>query len=312
MTDILNVIAPVFCLIACGYLASKAGLIGREGAKGLNNFVFYFCIPPLLFRTMQTVDMTGAAPLGLWGAYYTGAAIVWIVIALAARRVRGLGGAGGAAAAVASTFGNLGMMGLSISYLAFGEEALIVAALIIAIHAATHWFLGSLWAELARRQSGVNVAKIAGGVFVSLIKNPIVLGLLIGAAWNAGGLTMPVVGQRLIDLAGDAAIPAGLFALGLTLAGFPLRGNLIGVATIIALKMAAFPLVVWTLAAFVFHLPPRETAMVALFAALPTGMNAYLFAAKFDAAVAAVSGAIALGVVLSAATIPFVLWLVGG
>jgi hypothetical protein len=203
------------------------------------------------------------------------------------------------------------MMGLSIAYLAFGDEGLITAALIIAVHSASHWFFGTLWAELASRQRGVNLANVTGGVAVSLAKNPVVLGLAAGALWNASGLAMPLIGERIISLGADAAIPTGLFALGLAVAAYPLRGNLAGVVTIMALKMALFPLFAWALAAHVFHLAPRETALVALFAALPTGMNPYLFAAKFNASVAAVSGAIALGVILSAATIPVVLWLVG-
>ena len=309
MFEILNVIAPVFFIIACGYSASKFGLIGRDGAKGLNDFVLYFCVPALLFRTMQSVDITGSAS-GVWSAYYAAAAIIWFVVLIGARRVKGLGEAGGAATAFASTFGNLGMMGLSIAYLAYGEEGLLIAALIIAVHAASHWFFGTLWAELSHRNRDVNLIKTTGGVLVSLAKNPVVLALAAGALWNASGLTMPAIGARIIELGGDAAIPTGLFSLGLAVAAYPLRGAIPGVVTIMALKMIAFPAIAWFLAAHVMDLPPRETALVTIFAALPTGMNPYLFAVKENASLAAVSGAIAAGVILSAATIPFVLWLV--
>lgn len=309
MSDILDIIVPVFFLIACGYAAAKAGLIGREGTKAMNDFVLYFCVPPLLFRTMQTVDLAASEPTGVWSAYYAAAAIVWVIVALIAPRVKGLGDAGGSSAAFASTFGNLGMMGLSIAYLAYGEEGLIIAALIIAVHAASHWLAGTLWAEFANRKRGVDVIRTTRGIALSFVKNPVLLALAAGALWNASGWTMPVIGERIVALGGDAAIPAGLFALGLAVAGYPLRGNLAGVGTIMALKMAAFPLIAWALAAFVFQLPPRETALVTIFAALPTGMNPYIFAVKFNASVAAVSGAIALGVIASAATIPLALWL---
>ncbi|WP_375205256.1 AEC family transporter [Hyphococcus sp.] len=310
MTAILSVVAPVFFIIACGYAAAKTGLIGRDGAKGLNDFVLYFCVPPLLFRTMQSVEI-GHSATSVWSAYYAAAGIVWLTVLFVANRIDGLGDAGGSATAFASTFGNLGMMGLSIAYLSFGEEGLIIAALIIAVHAASHWFLGTLWAELANRERGVDLVKVTRSVLISLIKNPVVLALAAGALWNWSGLTMPGPGQRIIDLGGDAAIPTGLFALGLAVAAYPLRGNMPGVAAIMILKMAVFPVIAWALASLVFHLPPRETALVTIFAALPTGMNPYLFAVKFNASIAAVSGAIALGVILSAVTVPFVMWLVG-
>ena len=309
MNEILNIIFPVFFLIACGYAGAKTGLISREGAKGLNDFVLYFCVPPLLFRTMQSVDVSHSAT-GVWSAYYSAAAIIWLIVAIIARRVKGLGDAGGSATAFASTFGNLGMMGLSIAYLAFGDEGLIIAALIIAVHAASHWFAGTLWAELANAERGVNLAKTTAGVLISLAKNPVVLALAAGALWNWSGLTLPVIATRIIGLGADAAIPAGLFALGAAIAAYPLRGNLAGVTTIMALKMAVFPFIAWLFAALVFHLAPEETALVTIFAALPTGINPYLFAAKENASLAAVSGAIALGVIVSAASIPLVLWLV--
>ncbi|MEO0424136.1 MAG: AEC family transporter [Pseudomonadota bacterium] len=311
MSDLLTVILPVFALIFAGYAAARTKLIGPDGAKGLNDFVLYFCVPPLLFRTMQTVSLDAGSTLRVWGVYYSAVAVIWVIVALAARRVPGLGAAGGAGTAFAATFGNLGMIGLSIAYLAFGDEGLVIAALIIAIHSANHWFFCTLWAEFALRRQGVSPGAVAASVVMTLLKNPIVLALMFGAAWNAGGLTMPAVGERLIALAGDAAIPTGLFALGLAVAAYPMRGNLTAISTLIGLKMLVFPLTAWALAVFVFALPPRETGLVALFAALPTGMNAYFFSLKFDAGVPAVTGAIAVGILLSAISIPLVLHLAG-
>ncbi|MEM9385683.1 MAG: AEC family transporter [Pseudomonadota bacterium] len=311
MSDLLTVILPVFVLIFAGFLAAKAKLIGAEGAKGLSDFVLYFCVPPLLFRTMQTVNLDAGSTLRVWGVYYSAVAIIWAIVAIAVRRIPGLGAAGGAGTAFAATFGNLGMIGLSIAYLAFGDEGLVIAALIIAIHSANHWFFCTLWAEFALRRQDVSPGAVAASVVLSLLKNPIVLALMFGAAWNALDLTMPATGERLIALAGDAAIPTGLFALGLAVAAYPMRGNLTAIGALIVLKMLVFPLTAWALAMFVFALPARETGLVALFAALPTGMNAYFFSVKFDTGVAAVTGAIAAGVALSAVSIPLVLHLAG-
>ncbi|MEQ8936183.1 MAG: AEC family transporter [Amphiplicatus sp.] len=310
MTSILDVIFPVFFLIAAGYAAAKTSLFDEGGRKGLNDFTLYFCLPSLLFRTMQAVDLGVAEPWGIWGAYFLAAIAIWLSVALAFRRVPGLGDAGGAGTAFASTFGNVGMMGLSIAYLRFGEEGVVAGAMIVAIHASTHWLAGTLWAEWAQRGRNVAVLPMVGGVLVSLAKNPIVLSLALGAAWNAAGLRMPAGAENVIGLLGDAAVPVGLFALGMAVAAYPIRGALPGVATILALKMIALPLAAWALSAYVFSLPPLQAAVVTLFAALPTGVNPYLFSSRFNASTPAVSGAIALGVMVSIVTIPLVLFLV--
>lgn len=57
-------------------------------------------------------------------------------------------------------------------------------------------------------------------------------------------------------------------------------------------------------------LPPVAAGVVVLFAAMPTGANAYIFAAQYQQLVNPVSGAVALGTVLAALTLPVVVTLV--
>jgi predicted permease len=49
-----------------------------------------------------------------------------------------------------------------------------------------------------------------------------------------------------------------------------------------------------------------------LFAAMPTGANAYIFAVQYQRLVNPVSGAVALGTLLAAVTLPVVVMVVAG
>jgi hypothetical protein len=69
--------------------------------------------------------------------------------------------------------------------------------------------------------------------------------------------------------------------------------------------------VVWWLASAVFGLPPVWVGVATLFAASPPGINAYLFAVRYDAGVGAASSAIAIGTVLSALTMAAILVALG-
>jgi hypothetical protein len=60
---------------------------------------------------------------------------------------------------------------------------------------------------------------------------------------------------------------------------------------------------------FVIDLPPLWAKLAVLFAAMPTGANAFLFAQRNDEAVPAVSGAIALGTALAAISAAILLYL---
>ncbi|HZY68523.1 MAG TPA: AEC family transporter, partial [Devosia sp.] len=58
MLQILNVVIPVFAIIALGYLAVRLRLYPAEGVKGLVAFVNNFATPCLLFEAMLTSDFS--------------------------------------------------------------------------------------------------------------------------------------------------------------------------------------------------------------------------------------------------------------
>ncbi len=46
----MNVKAPFFALVHCGYLASRYRLLPENAVPALNTFVLYFALPCMLFR----------------------------------------------------------------------------------------------------------------------------------------------------------------------------------------------------------------------------------------------------------------------
>lgn len=86
---------------------------------------------------------------------------------------------------------------------------------------------------------------------------------------------------------------------------------MLSVVVISALKLLAMPAVAFVLAKLL-NLPPIVTGVVVLFAAMPTGANAYIFAVQYQRLVNPVSGAVALGTLLAAVTLPVVVMLVAG
>jgi len=310
MNAILVTVVPVFLLIGLGFFAARMKLMNGAGVVGLNNFVFLFAIPALLFRTAMKVDIGASAPWRLWAAYFSAAAIVWVLAVLISPKIPSLRPAGGAAAAIGSSFGNLVMMGIPLTFAHYGEAAVVPAALIVAIHAPLHWFFATLRAEWVGRDKG-SLASTFRELFVALGKNPIVVALFAGALWGFTGIGLHPIADRTISLLGQAGVPAALFALGLSLAAYGLKGHMRGVSVLLVLKMAVFPLVAAVMAFKVFDLPMLAANVVVLFACLPPGANAYLFATRYKASVAPVSGAIGLGTFLALFSVTLVLWLLG-
>ena len=79
MLSILAVIAPIFALIALGYLAVNRGLYPADGVKALIGFVNNFATPCLLFYSIGTSDFRAAFNIGIIGPYYFGAIVCFVL-----------------------------------------------------------------------------------------------------------------------------------------------------------------------------------------------------------------------------------------
>ena len=309
MTAILNTVLPVFGLIVMGYVFAQAKITDAASIRGLSQFVFNIAIPALLFKTTATMDMTDVAPWNLWGAFFGGLVITWVATAFIAKRISSLNYSGGASASMAAGFGNLAMLGTPLALSHFGQQVGVPLGIILSVHAPILWTAATLHREAARHSGTPNWGMVARELVNNLAKNAIVISLLAGALWRITGFGLHPIPDKMLTMLADASVPTALFALGGSLAGYSLRGSLNGMAALIGLKMLLFPAAVYALTLLVFPLPPIYAKLVVLFAAMPTGANAFLFAQRNDEAVPAISGAVAAGTALAAVTATMLLYL---
>jgi malonate transporter and related proteins len=308
MTTIINTVLPVFGMIMLGLAFAKFKLMDAAATRGLTLFVFNAAIPALLFKTVSTMAPAEAAPWTLWIVYFGGLAMVWLLAALISRFVPSLAVNGGAAASMATGFGNLGLLGTPLALAHFGNAVAVPLGLILSIHAPILWFTATLHRELARHSGEFSVLATARELFSNLARNAIILALLAAAVWRFFNLGLHPVADRMLQMLADASVPTALFALGLSLSTYSLRGQWTGAVVLIILKMCVMPVVVFGIGYYLISLPKLWLQIAVLFAAMPTGANAFLFASRNNEAVAPVSAAIAVGTGLAAFTVTLLLY----
>lgn len=311
MYDVVAIVAPVFGLIALGYLLVRTGLLGEAAGKGLSEFVFTVAVPALLFRMMATVAAPAVSPFGLWGSYFGASAVVWIVAILITRFVLHRPAADGASIAMGAAFGNIVMLGIPLALDRFGAEAATPIALIVSVSSPLLWFAATLHIESVERRGGTSWAGLLRDLMLGLLRNPIILGVLAGTAWRLTGFGIHEIPDKMITMLGQAAVPVALVSLGMSLTAFEVRGQVATMTAICLLSLVLMPAMAWLLAVAVFALPPVWTGVAVLFAACPTGANAFLFASRYRVATGSVSGAVALGTTLSVVTISLMLLVLG-
>lgn len=309
MGPVLQIVIPIFALILCGWGFARGGLLPAGGARAVGVFVFSLAIPALLFRAMARGLPELDQAWGLLAAYYGGTCLIFLGAELLGRRPFGIGAAERAVMGMSAGFSNVVVIGLPLIALAYGPDGLVPAVLIIAFHAPSLITGTTLLVEVAQGH-GEGGLRVARATFGSLVRNPIVVGVLAGVVWGALGLGIPAPLGRFLDLLAGAAAPAALFALGASLVEFRIRGALRESLTVVVMKLALHPLLVWLLA-LVFGLPPLWTAIAVLCAGLPTGVNAFLLAQRHDVYVQRSATEVLVSTLASVVTLSILLSLVG-
>lgn len=309
MLEIISLIAPVFGLIGLGFLAARGQILNDGAAHTLAMFGYKIAMPALLFRAMANIGEVPVSPLWLVLTYTIGIAVTWAAATIATRALLRRPAEDAPAFAMGACFSNGVMLGFPVILLALGPEAATPMAFIATCETVLLWVAGTLHMGLVSRGAGDGRSALSslGSVLLDVAKNPLIIALAAGLAWNATGLVVPGVPARLIDMLAGAAIPVSLFALGMSLAAYRFRGQASSVAMLCGLKLMLYPALAFWLATQVFHLPLLWAAALVIYVAMPVGANAFIFAARYDRAVGSISAAVAVSTLLSVATVTIVL-----
>lgn len=311
MLTILTVVAPVFGIIALGWVSARTGYLSESTGRGIADFAFNITIPALLFRTILLARFDGVAPLGILASFFGSAAIVWALSALATRFVLNRPAADAPSIAMSSVFGNTVMLGLPIGQMTLGPDALAPLSVILAVHAPVFLVAATLHSAAVAEREGETLVSALGAIARQLTRQPIIVAIACAGLWRLSGIEVAPPVLTMVEMLAKAGVPAALIALGLSLRAFAIRGDTATLSLMLILKLAVLPLMAAALAIFAFQLPPLSAKVVILTAALPAGANSYLFSVKAGRAMNSASGAVALGTALSAFTLAILIAVFG-
>lgn len=295
---IVQVIFPVFAIALVGYLIVYKGVLDHRDIDGISRFVFTILIPILLFHSLAHIELPARLDWQFLLAYYGVVLFVyalgvwtskrWFVHSLREQGVFGLG----------STYGNMVLVGLPIISAGLGEQALLPLFMLISVHSALLFFIVMVLAERTG-EAGRAPGRIAVQTFKNLGRNPIIIGLVLGLAFNLLAVPIPQPVDDTLAILSRATLPCALFVLGGSLNAYEIAGHFTEAWTMIGLKMVLQPLLVWLLVFWVFQVDPLWGVVAVMAAGMPIGVNAYLFAVKYQANVPTLSTAILLSTLLA-------------
>ncbi len=301
LLEILNIVAPVFLVIAAGYVVVRSGITHAEAIDRLMQFAIQFAIPCLLFLATSAIDLDVAFGWRMMLAYYLAAitcftAAFFVVKSFFKRRP---GEAVGVA--FAAMFSNLVMLGLPISERAWGVDSLAPNYALVAVNAPICYLLGITAMEFLRAD-GRGVAATSRIVVKAMFRNSLMIGIGLGFIVNLGGIGLPGALLAAVDLLAQAALPIALFALGGVLTRYTLSKSLGEAGLIVVLSLVVQPAITLLLS-WQLQLPAVTTKSIVLMSAVAPGLNAYLFASMYNRGTEAAASAVLLSTMLAGFTV---------
>ncbi|OUR76285.1 hypothetical protein A9Q83_15940 [Alphaproteobacteria bacterium 46_93_T64] len=283
MFAVLSVIGPVFALVALGYMSVRLRLYPETGVGGLISFVNNFATPCLLFQAMLTVDFSTAFNPEYLFSFYIGAFSCFAISYLIARLIFKRRAGESVSVGFSAYFTNTILLGLPIIQRAYGNEALPMLFAIVGFHAPLLMSFGMIVMEFARRD-GAPMGQAVKHSLARVVRNPLLIGISLGILMNLSGFELPELIDDATKMMARAVLPAALFGLGGALVQYKLRESW-GQALISSLlKLVLHPLIALFFSHYVFGLDWDLVRVAVLTAAMPSGLNVYIFATLFNRA----------------------------
>jgi predicted permease len=277
----------VLVISAVGY---GYGRLRRPDMTWINRLCTDLLFPMLIFSAMASRDFHILDYLPLIG----GGLIVLLgsgVVAWGAARLLGYNPH---AFVPSMMFTNVANMGLPLTLFAFGPEMLPAAVALFMIFSLLHFTLGIRICAPKASMSGI-------------LKGPMLWAMIGGVLMSLVGAALPPWLATSTRMLGDAAIPLGLFALGVGFSSFRVERWSIGIAGALLCPISGL-LIAWPLIKVLPLTGPMQ-GLLLLYAALPPAVMNYIFAEQYQQEPALVSAIVVGGNIASLFFVPFALYL---
>ncbi|MDK3016903.1 AEC family transporter [Pseudodonghicola flavimaris] len=273
MNDIISITAPIYAAVLIGYLVVRLGWFRPEDMRMMGQYVLNLALPALLFtalatRPLSAVLRTDYLLVMLAGGLATMAlSFGWFSLTAPDKLRRAL-------AVLGSACPNSGFIGYPVMLLLFPDLAGVILALNVLIENVVVIPIGLVLMDLASGQAGLSPLRLLARVLRTLLRRPMVIGMIAGLAVSALGWELPAPVLRLTGMFGTSAAALSLVVIGGSLVGLPMKGNKLLAGQIATVKLLLHPAMVALAAALLpalglAALSPDMYAAAVLSAAIP-------------------------------------------
>ena len=304
MTAITNALIPVLILILTGFIIQRTNFLPPSFWPSAEKLTYFILMPATLIHSLAGKQM-GSLPwlkilLAVEGSVLASALLItlwWVVN----RRIGGQ--------AFTSLFqGGVRFntfVALALAENLFGSDGLFLAAMgagfmIILINV----LCVSAFSLAVNNGAVMDLKRLFG----DLLRNPLIIGCVIGVGLNASGMKLPLAIDGILALGGKAAFPVGLMAVGAAYKAGNLMLHWHPLLVTCSVQFICKPMVAWGLATYL-GLSGITLSVVVLLFSVPTAPSAYILSRQMGGDHDSMAAIITVQTCLSFISLPITIWL---
>lgn len=302
--NVISALIPVFALIALGAALHRAHFIDEQSWRAVERVTYYVLFPCFLFNAIAVADFTGQ-PVGQLALTLVGAIAAMTLLVYAAQALLKFDGPAFSSifqgalrfnsyVALAAISAMLGAPGIALSAIAVAIMVPLLNTLCVTV--------------LMRHASDVEATAI---MFAKqFVQNPLIMSCLAAIAVQILGIPMPKVLITTIDMAGKAALPLGLLAVGASLDLADARARPLPVIVATGLRLLVMPILVAVGAELVGIDGIAKTAAL-ICSAVPGASSSYILARQLGGDAPLMANITTAQTLAAMVTMPLILWVFG-
>jgi predicted permease len=312
MTEVANILLPVFAVIALGAALRHSRFASPQLFRETNRLAYWVALPALLFYKTAESQPPGGAAARIF-AVLCGGMLLTVAAGYLVAAILRLPPPGTSAFVQGGFRSNLAYVGLPIVLLAMaaqgGNEVARLQALGVistALLMPAYNVVGVLVLLAGRAGGRAELPRRLGELLLRLITNPLTLSCAAGLVVMALGWKLPPPLRETLVIVGDMASPLALLGIGaaMSFATFRLHARNASIAAMI--KTVVSPLL-GLLIAGLLSMTRQEVTMSLIFLACPTAAASYVMAQQLGADEGLAANIIMVSTVLAAPALAVVI-----
>ena len=268
-------VLPMFLMMGIGLLVKKNKLLSEIEVKHLNRMVFVIFFPILMFSNLYYSDVSTSLNWEFVVFSIAGILTIYLIATLLTLKIEKNNRSRGAMIQ-AIYRSNFVIMGIPVVSNIFGDENLGMTAVMVSIVVPIFNILAVVTLEIYRGGK----PKLQN-IILEIIKNPLIVGALIGILAVAINLKLPVILETVVTDMASVATPLALVVLGASFNVKSLgrcRRNL--VISVLG-KLVVGPAICLSIAVLLGFRSVELVTMIAIFAT-PTAVSSFTMAEHMD------------------------------